>query len=193
MHMTQICVSLGESTTLGIVDRMADLAAVADLFEIRGDRVLDLDLLAILRAKTRQLLFTCRGASEGGGLEDADSRRRDWLREAMRRGFEYVDVEYRSGLLDLVLNMTPGFFAGLLLGWDPEEALLLGGVTYISSSGIIAKLLSDLGRMGNRETPAVISVRSKPAESFPSRPRIATAVASFSAASSAACSCWRAR
>ena len=36
-------------------------------------------------------------------------------------------------------------------------AVLLGGVTYISSSGVIAKLLEDLGRLGNRETPAILS------------------------------------
>lgn len=34
----------------------------------------------------------------------------------------------------------------------------MGGVTYISSSGIIAKVLADLGRLGNRETPVVLSV-----------------------------------
>jgi monovalent cation:H+ antiporter-2, CPA2 family len=37
-------------------------------------------------------------------------------------------------------------------------AVALGGVTYVSSSGIAAKLLGDLGRLGNRETPAVLSV-----------------------------------
>ena len=37
-------------------------------------------------------------------------------------------------------------------------ALVLGGVTYVSSSGIAAKLLGDLGRLGNRETPTVLSV-----------------------------------
>jgi CPA2 family monovalent cation:H+ antiporter-2 len=31
-------------------------------------------------------------------------------------------------------------------------------VTYISSSGIIAKLLGDLGRLGNRETPVILSI-----------------------------------
>ncbi|MCU1628827.1 MAG: potassium transporter [Pseudonocardia sp.] len=36
--------------------------------------------------------------------------------------------------------------------------MVLGGVTYISSSGIVAKVLSDLGRLGNRETPAVLSI-----------------------------------
>ncbi len=63
-----------------------------------------------------------------------------------------------SGLVDLALNATPGALAALLLGWGPVAAVVLGGVTYISSSGIIAKVLSDLGRVGNRETSAVISV-----------------------------------
>ncbi|MGY1848967.1 MULTISPECIES: cation:proton antiporter [unclassified Blastococcus] len=63
-----------------------------------------------------------------------------------------------SGLVDLVLNGPPGFVAGLLLGLPWEGALALGGVTYISSSGIIARLLGDLGRLANRETPAVLSV-----------------------------------
>ncbi len=38
------------------------------------------------------------------------------------------------------------------------SAVLLGGVTYISSSGIVAKLLGELNRLGNPETPSVISV-----------------------------------
>lgn len=63
-----------------------------------------------------------------------------------------------SGLVDLVLNAVPGFVTGLLLGWSWPAALALAGVTYISSSGITAKLLGDLRRLGNRETPAVLSV-----------------------------------
>ena len=41
------------------------------------------------------------------------------------------------GGIDLVCNFTPGFVAGLLLGWDVVPAMFLGGVTYISSSGVI--------------------------------------------------------
>jgi monovalent cation:H+ antiporter-2, CPA2 family len=63
-----------------------------------------------------------------------------------------------SGVVDLVLNAPPGFLAGLLLGLPWQGALALGGVTYISSSGIVARLLGDLGRLANRETPAVLSV-----------------------------------
>jgi monovalent cation:H+ antiporter-2, CPA2 family len=63
-----------------------------------------------------------------------------------------------SGVVDLLLNAPPGFVAGLLLGLPWQGALALAGVTYISSSGIIARLLGDLGRLANRETPAVLSV-----------------------------------
>ena len=65
---------------------------------------------------------------------------------------------WRSGALDLALNFLPGFAAGLVLGWGVVAALLLGGVTYISSSGIVAKLITDFGWIGNRETPSVLSL-----------------------------------
>ena len=63
-----------------------------------------------------------------------------------------------AGVVDLILNFSPGFVMGLLLGWNPLAASLLGGVTYISSSGVIAKVLADLGRMNNAETPTIISI-----------------------------------
>ncbi len=63
-----------------------------------------------------------------------------------------------SGVVDLVLNVTPGVVAGILLGLPLGGVLALGGVTWISSSGIVAKVLGDLGRLGNRETPAVLSL-----------------------------------
>jgi len=63
-----------------------------------------------------------------------------------------------AGLLDFVLNFTPGFLAGLVLGWGVVPALFMGGVTYISSTGVIAKMLNDLGWSGNRETPVILSI-----------------------------------
>ncbi|SEJ62412.1 potassium/proton antiporter membrane subunit, CPA2 family [Deinococcus reticulitermitis] len=81
-------------------------------------------------------------------------------------GLEYTSEELRGnlianrlvGLLDLGLNFTPGLVAGFLLGLPPLAAVLLGGVTYLTSSGIASKVLSDLGRLGNRETPIVLAV-----------------------------------
>ncbi len=63
-----------------------------------------------------------------------------------------------SGLVDFALNAPPGFVAGLLLGLPLPACLALAGVTWISSSGIVAQLLGDLGAMANRETPSVLSV-----------------------------------
>ena len=67
-------------------------------------------------------------------------------------------VGFPAGVADFVLNFTPGLMAGLLLGWHRLAAVLLGGVTYISSSGVIAKVLHELRRMENPETPLVLSV-----------------------------------
>lgn len=63
-----------------------------------------------------------------------------------------------SGVIDLVLNATPGVAVALLLGWGPVAALVMGGVTYVTSSGITAKVMGDLGWLGNRETPVVLSL-----------------------------------
>lgn len=81
-------------------------------------------------------------------------------------GLEYSAAELRAAVvrsapaagLDLLLNFSPGFVAGLLLGWGSIPAAFLGGITYVSSSGIIAKVLHDFRRMGNRETPVILSL-----------------------------------
>ncbi|SDC21485.1 cation:proton antiporter [Actinokineospora iranica] len=81
-------------------------------------------------------------------------------------GLEFSLTEFRSGVrrhrlsaaVDLGLNAVPGAVAGWLLGLDGVGVLALAGATYVSSSGIIARLLADLRRLGNRETPAVLSV-----------------------------------
>jgi len=63
-----------------------------------------------------------------------------------------------SGILDMLLNALPGAGFAFLLGWGWEAAVVLAGITWVSSSGVIAKILGDLGRLGNRETPVILSV-----------------------------------
>src|SRR5437773_10636935 len=102
--MARICVALVEETTDGMVARMAELAPVAGLFEIRAGRVIGLALLTILRARTRPIVLTCRPVSQGGSWDDEDPRRRLTLLEAVKRGFDYVDVELRSGFMDVMVE-----------------------------------------------------------------------------------------
>jgi monovalent cation:H+ antiporter-2, CPA2 family len=81
-------------------------------------------------------------------------------------GLEYTGAELRAklrtgfaaGLADFLLNFPPGVVAGLLLGWEPLACVLLGGVTYISSSGIVARVLAELNRLNSPETPTVLSI-----------------------------------
>ncbi len=81
-------------------------------------------------------------------------------------GLEYTATElvtglrrsWQAGVLDFILNFLPGAGLALVLGWGPVGAMVMGGVTYISSSGIAAKVITDLGRLGNRETPVVLSI-----------------------------------
>ena len=81
-------------------------------------------------------------------------------------GLEFSIGEFASSLrrhlpsawVDVLLNAVPGAIAGWLLGLTGVGILALAGVTYISSSGVIGRLLSDLRRLGNRETPAVLSI-----------------------------------
>jgi len=81
------------------------------------------------------------------GLEYTGSE----LKESLRRGLP-------AGLVDLLLNFPPGLICGFILGWQPLASILLGGVTYISSSGVIAKVLNELGRMNKPETSVILSI-----------------------------------
>ncbi|MBF6165902.1 cation:proton antiporter [Streptomyces gardneri] len=81
-------------------------------------------------------------------------------------GLEYTAAElvtglrrsWPAGLVDIVVNATPGAVVAVMLGWGVNGAITMAGVTYISSSGIVAKVLDDLGRLGNRETPVILSI-----------------------------------
>lgn len=81
-------------------------------------------------------------------------------------GLEYSGEELRRNLrggvggaaIDFLLNFPPGLIAGLLLGWAWLPAILLGGITLISSSGIVARILHELHRTDAPETPTVLSI-----------------------------------
>jgi monovalent cation:H+ antiporter-2, CPA2 family len=67
------------------------------------------------------------------------------LEHSSRDLLETARTAVGPGLLDAALNFTPGFLAGLSLGWGPLAAAFLGGITYVSSSGVAAKLLEHAG------------------------------------------------
>jgi len=152
---TAIAVSLTEETTAAVADRMAALAPVADLFEVRADHVRDLDPDALLAARTKPILFTCRCESEGGRFPDGEREAlRRILCDAVARGFDLVDVEERSGLDDVVASKAG---KGLVLSWHDFEGTPgdLDGIhdrmaarqPDVVKIAVTARSVADLGRL----------------------------------------------
>ncbi|MCU1569656.1 MAG: cation:proton antiporter [Naasia sp.] len=63
-----------------------------------------------------------------------------------------------SGGTYILVNLAVGFGYGFLLGWGTQEALVIAGMTATSSSAIVTKLLIELGRLANPETPMILGV-----------------------------------
>jgi CPA2 family monovalent cation:H+ antiporter-2 len=63
-----------------------------------------------------------------------------------------------SGGTYILVNMAAGLGFGFLVGWGTQEALIIAGITATSSSAIVTKLLIELGRLTNRETPMILGI-----------------------------------
>jgi CPA2 family monovalent cation:H+ antiporter-2 len=63
-----------------------------------------------------------------------------------------------GGLIDLAVNGGLGILVGIALLGPGPEAVLLAGLIYISSSGIVTRALFDLRRLGDDETDLVLGI-----------------------------------
>lgn len=63
-----------------------------------------------------------------------------------------------SGGTRIAINMAVGIAFGFWLGWGAREALVIAGMTAVSSSAIITKLLIELRRLANRESPVILGI-----------------------------------
>jgi K+:H+ antiporter subunit KhtU len=63
-----------------------------------------------------------------------------------------------TGGLYILLNVGGGLTLGFTLGWGTREAFVIAGAVGISSTAIVTKLLVELRRLANRETPMILGV-----------------------------------
>jgi CPA2 family monovalent cation:H+ antiporter-2 len=63
-----------------------------------------------------------------------------------------------GGAIYVTINFTFGFTFGYLAGFPLREALIIAGLTTVSSSAIVAKILFDYRRMANPETQIVLGI-----------------------------------
>jgi CPA2 family monovalent cation:H+ antiporter-2 len=63
-----------------------------------------------------------------------------------------------GGTIYIAINFALGLAYPALLGWPLKEVLISAGITTISSSAIVAKVLFDLRRMANPETELILGI-----------------------------------
>ncbi|HEV8169742.1 MAG TPA: cation:proton antiporter [Pyrinomonadaceae bacterium] len=63
-----------------------------------------------------------------------------------------------GGSIYIGINFVLGFGYAALLGWPVKEVLVVAGITTISSSAIVAKVLFDLRRTANPETEMILGI-----------------------------------
>ncbi|HKR21660.1 MAG TPA: cation:proton antiporter, partial [Pyrinomonadaceae bacterium] len=63
-----------------------------------------------------------------------------------------------GGSLYVGINFTVGFMYGYLAGFPLRETLIIAGLTTVSSSAIVAKILFDYRRTANRETELILGI-----------------------------------
>ncbi|HEY7181369.1 MAG TPA: cation:proton antiporter, partial [Blastocatellia bacterium] len=63
-----------------------------------------------------------------------------------------------GGSIYIAINFAAGLSYAYLLGWPLKETLVIAGVTTISSSAIVAKVIFDLRRAANPETEMILGI-----------------------------------
>jgi 3-dehydroquinate dehydratase/shikimate dehydrogenase len=99
----RLCVTVTVRTT-DELRRRRDEAIDADLVELRVDTVADPDAAGALAGRRQPVIVTCRPAWEGGSFTGSDEERQRVLLDARRLGAEYVDVEWKAGMDDLIAS-----------------------------------------------------------------------------------------
>ena len=63
-----------------------------------------------------------------------------------------------GGSIYIAINFVAGLGYAALMGWPLKEVLVVAGITTISSSAIVAKVLFDLRRTANTETELILGI-----------------------------------
>jgi CPA2 family monovalent cation:H+ antiporter-2 len=63
-----------------------------------------------------------------------------------------------SAAIYLALNVGAGLALGFAFGWGTKEAFVVAGITGISSSAIVTKVVVELRRLANPETPLILGI-----------------------------------
>jgi len=91
-----ICIPITASTTDEAIRDMKKGAEIADILELRIDYIRDLDIAKLIKEKSKPVIVTPRSQKEGGRFKGSEEERAGLLREAVRLGAEYIDIEFST-------------------------------------------------------------------------------------------------
>lgn len=63
-----------------------------------------------------------------------------------------------AGIFDIAANFIPGALLAFAFGWGPLAAIVVGGITYVSSSGIASELLRETGWRKSELSKRVVAI-----------------------------------
>ncbi|HQL90163.1 MAG TPA: type I 3-dehydroquinate dehydratase [Syntrophales bacterium] len=92
-----ICISVVPATNEEALSLLGRALPLADLVELRIDRIEAPELPVLLYAGRDRIVVTNRRRDEGGFFAGCEARRLDLLHEAVELGARLVDVEQRTG------------------------------------------------------------------------------------------------
>jgi 3-dehydroquinate dehydratase type I len=113
-----ICIPITAAETQAALDQIERAAPLADLIELRIDRMPNIDLKRLLAARHNPIIVTNRRREEGGDFIGTEEERVELLIRAARLGADYVDIETET---------YPG------LKEELRQACALGGTKRIAS------------------------------------------------------------
>jgi 3-dehydroquinate dehydratase type I len=107
----KICVPIMADSTDAALTKMGKAFRLADLLELRIDRIRDPDLNRLLSSAKKNIIVTNRRKEEGGAFAGTERERVDLLKASVRLGAGYVDVEAATepALLKELMNTIAAY------------------------------------------------------------------------------------
>ena len=148
--MHRICVSIARETVEEGLAVARHISPLADVIEIRLDRLKKIAVAPFISHLTKPLLFTNRPLWEGGGFAGDEEARIAPLIEAVQQGAHYVDLELKAPASShkAMLAVVENYASRLILSWHnfletPTKAELVGRLAMIQDTGAhIAKIVT---------------------------------------------------
>lgn len=148
--MHRICVSIARETVEEGVTAAEKISPLADVIEIRLDRLKTIAVAPFMSRLTKPLLLTNRPAWEGGGYEGEEEARIIPLLDGAQLGVAYVDLELKAPASSqkAMLQAVEKSATRLILSWHnfqetPTREELVGRLAMIQDRGAhIAKIVT---------------------------------------------------